>query len=108
MDRIISNGIEVSGSEVLEWQKTGEVIHILDIREKHELRSGVIDSALCIPMNSVPHRLDEIPTDGHLVVYCAAGVRSLGVVDWMRRNGFPHSTSLIGGVGALIGSFKAN
>jgi rhodanese-related sulfurtransferase len=100
---IISNGIEASGSEVREWQANGEVVHIVDIREEHEYRSGVVEDALFIPMNTVPHRLDELPEEGHLVIYCAAGMRSLSVAEWLRSNGRPKAVSLQGGVGALLG-----
>ena len=100
--RIISNGIECSGSEVREWQAAGETVHIVDIREEYEYRSGVVEEALFIPMNTVPGRIDELPEDGHLVIYCAAGVRSLSVAEWLRNNGRPKAVSLQGGVGALL------
>jgi len=77
-------------------------VHFLDIREPGEVRNGVVMGCQWIPMNSVPDRLDELPKDKTLIVYCAAGARSYGVTHWLREQGFQDTWSLVGGLGAWL------
>lgn len=74
---------------------------LLDIREPGELGWGVAEGATLLPMDLVPHHLDELPRDRPIVVYCAAGARSFGVAHWLREQGFAEAWSLDGGLDAL-------
>ncbi len=94
--------IEVEASTLVEWVEQGRNPVFLDIREKHELYSGYVKGATLIRMNDVPQCLDEIPNDRLLIVYCAAGVRSFGVVHWLREQGYEDAWSLVGGLGAWL------
>lgn len=54
-----------------------EVDHLLvDVRTPEEFASGHIPGAINISVQSLPDRLDEIPEDQTLVVYCRSGNRS--------------------------------
>ena len=68
--------LEVDGDGVAAWVGDGRSVLFLDIREPHEINYGHIRGATLIPMNSVPQRLSEIPSEQTVVVYCAAGARS--------------------------------
>jgi rhodanese-related sulfurtransferase len=92
--------LEVDAERVVGWFAEGRQPRFLDIRERFEVTSGYIDGAWLIPMNSIPERFVEIPRDRPLVVYCAAGARSYGVVHWMRQQGFDDAWSLTGGLPA--------
>lgn len=74
---------------------------LIDVREPHEYQIARIDGAQLIPMHTVPQRLAELEAaadDSMLIVYCHHGVRSLSVVDWLRRQGVEQCASLIGGI----------
>lgn len=60
---------------------------VLDVREDHEWAGGHVAGALHIPMNSVPDRLAEVPTEGPVYVMCAAGGRSAQVTEFLRARG---------------------
>lgn len=94
--------LEVEGPELKQWADAGRDLHFLDIREPGEVRAGVVVGCQWIPMNSVPDRLDELPRDKTLIVYCAAGARSFGVTHWLREQGFEDTWSLVGGIGAWL------
>ncbi len=94
--------LEVDGPQLKQWVEDGKDIHFLDIREPGEVRGGVVANCQWIPMNSVPDRLDEVPRDKTLVVYCAAGARSYGVTHWLREQGLEDVWSLVGGIGAWL------
>lgn len=74
---------------------------LLDIREPGEMAQGVAEGAMLLPMELVPHHIDELPRDRAITVYCAAGARSYGVATWLREQGFPEAASLAGGTWAL-------
>jgi rhodanese-related sulfurtransferase len=94
--------LEVEGPELKTWLDGGRDLHFLDIREPGEVRTGVVVGCQWIPMNSVPDRLEELPQDKTLIVYCAAGARSYGVTHWLREQGFEDTWSLVGGLGAWL------
>ena len=92
--------LEVDAETAAAWRVDDEVVHLLDIREPRELQSGHAVGAILIPMNQVPTRLAELPRDGRLIVYCAAGARSFGVTSYLREQGFAEAWSLEGGLGS--------
>lgn len=74
---------------------------LIDVREPHEYALARIDGAQLVPMHTVPHRLQELEAAADaklLIVYCHHGVRSLSVVEWLRRQGVEQCVSLIGGI----------
>ncbi len=73
---------------------------LLDVREGWEVARGIIPGGVHIPMNSVPGRMNEIPQDRPVVVYCAAGSRSYSVTAFLLENGFTDVANLEGGIQA--------
>jgi len=49
---------------------------LLDVREPDEWNRGHAPQAHLIPMGSIMDRIDEIPSDGRIVVVCHSGYRS--------------------------------
>jgi len=49
---------------------------ILDVRTAPEAAAGTIPGSLNIPVDSLRDRLDEIPRDKELLIFCAVGLRS--------------------------------
>lgn len=78
----------------------GEAIFI-DVREEQELLSGMIPGALHIPLPqllSKRSRLNQLPTDKQIIVYCQHGVRSLRAVAHLHEIGFIKAAQLRGGI----------
>ncbi|MCD6638926.1 MAG: rhodanese-like domain-containing protein [Nocardioides sp.] len=57
------------------------------MREPDEWASGHVAGATHIPMNDVPARADELPTDQPVFVICRSGNRSRQVVEHLRGRG---------------------
>ncbi|MCB9761787.1 MAG: rhodanese-like domain-containing protein [Alphaproteobacteria bacterium] len=94
--------MEIDGPVFSAWRAEGRPLALLDIREKPEVDGGHAAGAILLPMNQVPDRLDALPRDVALVVYCAAGARSYGVAHYLRDQGFADAWSLAGGFGELL------
>ena len=71
---------------------------VLDVREQWEYDEGHIPNVTLIPMNEVPNRLSEIPTDKEVVVTCRSGNRSSQVADFLRQQGYTNIHNMTGGI----------
>ena len=96
--------VQVEPKVVQQRLSAGPAPFFVDVRELAELRtSGKIDGALHIPLRDLPRRWEELPRDRQVVVYCAAGMRSLDAAMFLRDKGFGDAWSMSGGVGGWQG-----
>jgi hydroxyacylglutathione hydrolase len=72
----------------------------IDVRTAGEWNDSHIDGALNLPLSQLLDRLDAVPSDRSLVVYCAGGYRSAIAVSLLRREGIAPVANLVGGFGA--------
>jgi len=70
---------------------------LLDCREPWEYETARIEGATLIPMRHIPEKLEDIPKDQPVVVYCHAGVRSFDTASWLKRQGV-NALSMSGGI----------
>ncbi len=69
---------------------------LLDVRNPGELERGAIGGALNIPLPQLRSRLDELPRDRRIVVYCQAGQRAYYAYRILVQEGF-EAVNLSGG-----------
>ncbi|HJV36199.1 rhodanese-like domain-containing protein [Geomonas sp.] len=67
-------------------QKAGLVL--LDVRTPEEYQQAHLKGAKLIPLNELPQRVNEIPRDKPILVYCAVGRRSLKAADFLSAQGY--------------------
>jgi rhodanese-related sulfurtransferase len=72
--------------------------YLLDVREDDEWAAGHAPEAHHLPMMEVPARLDDVPTEGDVVVVCRSGGRSGQVVAYLMNNGWDNVRNLAGGM----------
>ncbi|MGI9000080.1 MAG: ArsR/SmtB family transcription factor [Pseudonocardia sp.] len=60
---------EIGRVELLRRARAGEVV-VLDVRPASEYAAGHIPGAVCIPVDELPARLDELPAGLEVVAYC--------------------------------------
>jgi adenylyltransferase/sulfurtransferase len=70
---------------------------LIDVREEGEAAICSIDGSTLIPMNTLPQRLQELPRDHAVVLYCHSGMRSMMAGQWLSQQGFD-ALSLAGGI----------
>lgn len=61
---------------------------ILDVRNEDECRQGAIPNSLQIPLPQLRERIDELPKDREIVVYCQSGQRSYFACRFLSQNGY--------------------
>jgi rhodanese-related sulfurtransferase len=92
---------EITPEEVKSKLDAGELFTLLDVREPWEFEAARIDGARLMPMGDVPSRAhQELDPEGHIVVVCHHGVRSMNVTVWLRQQGFDKAQSMRGGIDA--------
>jgi rhodanese-related sulfurtransferase len=91
--------IEIEPKELKRRIDRGDRIRLVDVREPFEHSQASIPGAELIPMRIVPQSLESLrSSEGALVVICHHGVRSLQVVEWLRRQGVRDCLSMAGGI----------
>jgi rhodanese-related sulfurtransferase len=86
-------------SEALQARlSSGADLLLVDIRTPAEVAQGAIPSAKHIPMHVLPLRLDELPKDKALVLYCRSGARSYHACQYLAQQGYDKALNLRGGI----------
>jgi hydroxyacylglutathione hydrolase len=75
-----------------------ETMQILDVRTDQEVKATPIPGAMHIPIKQIPTRMEQVPADGELCVFCGSGVRATVVVSLLRRAGWDNSRVVLGGL----------
>ncbi|BCR35857.1 FAD-dependent oxidoreductase [Mariniplasma anaerobium] len=86
--------------EVITWQDIQELAskgsYILDVREEPEYILEYLPGSVNIPLTQLRDRLDEIPKDRQIYVYCAVGTRGYTATRILTQKGF-NAKNLDGG-----------
>ncbi|MBF4259193.1 FAD-dependent oxidoreductase, partial [Vibrio anguillarum] len=70
---------------------------LLDVRNQGELESvGYLEGAINIPIDQLRHRMNELPKDKEIVIYCQVGLRGNVAYRQLVNKGFK-ARNLIGG-----------
>jgi len=70
---------------------------LLDVRNPGELESvGYLDGAINIPVDQLRQRMDELPKDKEIIIYCQVGLRGNVAYRQLVNNGYK-ARNLIGG-----------
>ncbi len=91
---------DISVAELKRMRDAQTDFTLLDVRDDDELATAAITGALHIPMPEVPARLQDVPSDGDVVVMCHSGGRSERVATYLRQNGYASVANLAGGIDA--------
>ena len=86
-------------SELMERLNSGDELVLIDVRQAEELASnGLIEGALHIPSQDLPHRIEDLDKAQPTVVYCHLGGRSMDAAMFLLEKGFSDVKSLGGGI----------
>jgi phage shock protein E len=75
-------------SSIIVKQKLESGAVVIDVRTPDEFRDGAYPGAKNIPLSDLGRRLEEIPKNKPVVLYCASGVRSSSAARAMIQAGY--------------------
>jgi rhodanese-related sulfurtransferase len=76
----------------------GDEFLLLDIRSAGELAQGVLPDAQHLPMHLIPLRINELPRDKDVILYCHSGARSYNACAYLTQQGHENVINLSGGI----------
>lgn len=98
---------EIDSAALRSRMVAGDDVHLVDIRTPGEIVGGVIPDAGYLPMHLIPLRMDDLPKDKDVILYCRSGVRSYHACSYLMQQGFDNVVNLRGGiVGWARGGFE--
>jgi hydroxyacylglutathione hydrolase len=87
----------VSAPLAAERLATGAPLAV-DVRAPSERKQKAIAGSVGVPLNHLVERVQELPKDRQLLVYCAGGYRSSIAASLLQREGFTHVSEIAGGI----------
>jgi hydroxyacylglutathione hydrolase len=79
---------------------TNQELVAVDVRAPQEWKAKSIAGSLSMPLNHLTERIQELPRNRPLLVYCAGGYRSSIATSLLQRRGFAKLCELAGGIAA--------
>ncbi|NDV65045.1 FAD-dependent oxidoreductase [Bacteroides sp. 224] len=70
---------------------------LLDVRTRDEFSMGHISGAINIPVEELRSRVNEVPTNKPVFIYCAVGLRGYQATKILVAKGFSNIKNLLGG-----------
>lgn len=74
-----------------------EEIFVLDVRTKDEFSMGHISGAANIPLDELRDRMNEVPKDKTVYIYCAIGLRGYLAAKILSAGGYANVKNVLGG-----------
>jgi len=76
---------------------------LLDVRTPEEYRQAHLKGSLLIPLGDLTRRVQEIPRDRPVLVYCAVGARSVSAAGFLASKGYREVYNMSDG---LVGWYR--
>ena len=92
---------QVSPAQAHAALQSGNAV-LLDVREEWEYNQVHIAGATLIPLRELRDRLDEVPVDRDVYVYCELGARSARAADFLLGTGRTRVLNIAGGMSAWV------
>jgi adenylyltransferase/sulfurtransferase len=96
----VGGGWDIEATELADRLARGESIHLVDVREPHELEIASLSGSQLIPLGQLAARLSELDTADEMVVFCKGGTRSARALELLVSAGFRKVKNLKGGINA--------
>ncbi len=104
--RFFSAQLSVKSVQVSDLQKyIDKKAVFVDVRERSETPKYKFPNIKQIPMSEFKKRLNEIPKQGDVLVFCHSGMRSANVVRFLNKNGYDNVLNIKGGSMVLSRTF---
>ena len=88
----------VSAADAWKLVESNKDVFLLDVRTPQEYQQVRLEGASLIPIDQVVRRMNEIPRDRPILVYCAVGSRSAQVANYLARQNYGPVYNMYGGI----------
>lgn len=102
---VLDGTVKMGDWEELESLNLDQTV-LLDVRTEEEWEEAHLSNAVHIPVDELRERLEELPKEKEILVYCQVGIRGYIACRILMQNGF-NARNLSGGYGLLENIGKA-
>lgn len=78
-------------------------IYLLDVRTPQEYSQGRVAGSVLIPIGELQQRINEVPKNKTILVYCAVGARSKPAANFLAQQGYKDVYNMTDG---LVGWYR--
>ena len=89
---------DISSREAKALLEKNKNIFLLDVRTPQENSQARLPGTVLIPINEFERRINEVPRNRTILVYCAVGSRSKPVAEFLSRNGYKEVYHMTDGI----------
>lgn len=89
---------DITSIEAKALMEKNRSVFVLDVRLPQERAQGHIPGSLLIPIDKIEKRLNEVPRNRPVVVYCAVGSRSRAVAQALSGMGYAEVYNMRDGI----------
>lgn len=97
----VASNVLKNDCKIFHWDEVADIDKekslLLDVRTPMEYKLGSIEGAVNIPVDELRERLDEIPKDKDVFVFCQVGLRGYLACRILTQNGYTRVKNLSGG-----------
>lgn len=97
---ISDSEFEITPEGLRKQMEEGVPVILIDVREPWEHEIAKIEGSVLIPLGDLERRVNSLPRDKEIVVYCHHGIRSSHAAQFLRERGFKGARTLAGGINA--------
>lgn len=96
----VGGGWDIEAQELAARLNHGDPVHLIDVREPHELEISHLPGADLIPLGELAARMNELDSAEEIVLFCKSGTRSARALEVLASAGFRKMKNLKGGINA--------
>lgn len=101
MAGFVASNILKGDHKTIHWDEIDKLdkknIMLLDVRTPMEFGLGTIEGAINIPVDELRSRMNEIPKDKEVIIFCQVGLRGYLAYRVLVQNGYSNIRNLSGG-----------
>lgn len=89
---------QILPADLWQWLDNKRSLFLLDVRTLEEYQVGHLEGGYLLPITELSQRVNEIPHDKVIVVYCRSGGRSQRALEYLKSIGYTEVYNLAGGI----------
>lgn len=89
---------EIDAADLQARLAADEDVLLVDIRSDAEIAQGMLPNSDHMAMHLIPLRLQDLPKDKDIVLYCRSGARSYHACNFLNQQGVSNVLNLRGGI----------
>ncbi len=89
---------EISSRDAKAIMDKNKNVFLLDVRTPQENSQGRLAGTVLIPINEFERRINEVPKNKTIIVYCAVGSRSKPVAEFLSQRGYKDVYNMTDGI----------